>query len=209
MSCVEIVGVLKDIVITGCAVTGAVVAVQGLRSWKVQLRGKSTYELAKGLLGELYKYRDAVRTVRNPFISSHEFETPEGEVPADPNSNAGRHQGKVGAYMARWRGVQESRARFYPEIIESKVLWGDEFEGLMKPLFELENKLFRAVQDELRATNPELPSADREWLFKEGKSQERHELLYGVPGNESDQFEVGMSRGFEECAKYLQAHLKT
>ncbi len=53
MNCVEIISVLKDILLSACAVTGAFVAVKGLNTWRRQLRGQSEYDLSRRILVSL------------------------------------------------------------------------------------------------------------------------------------------------------------
>lgn len=55
MTCAEIVTSLKDLVFTGAAITGAVVAVKGLGTWQRQLKGQSEYELSRRILVTLFK----------------------------------------------------------------------------------------------------------------------------------------------------------
>ncbi len=60
MSCTEVISVVKDIVLSGAAITGAVVAVKGLGTWQRQLKGQSEYELSRRILVTVFKYRDAI-----------------------------------------------------------------------------------------------------------------------------------------------------
>jgi hypothetical protein len=43
----NVFSVLKDVCVTGAALTGAYVAVRGLSAWRLQLHGKADYELAR------------------------------------------------------------------------------------------------------------------------------------------------------------------
>jgi type IV secretory pathway VirB2 component (pilin) len=61
------VTLIKDIVTGLAAATAAVIGVLGLRTWKAQLKGKTEYETARSLLRCVYRVRDAMRVVRNPF----------------------------------------------------------------------------------------------------------------------------------------------
>ncbi|OQY20711.1 MAG: hypothetical protein B6I35_10155, partial [Anaerolineaceae bacterium 4572_32.2] len=68
----EYITLAKDVVTILAALVAATVAIMGLRTWRKQLRGKTEYELARRLLRSVYRVRDAIRIVRNPFISSAE-----------------------------------------------------------------------------------------------------------------------------------------
>ena len=45
--------VLRDLILTAVAMVGAWAAVEGLRTWREQLRGTADYELARSLLRSL------------------------------------------------------------------------------------------------------------------------------------------------------------
>jgi len=59
--------ILKDIVLTLTAITGAIVAAKGLSTWKRQINGQAEYNLSKNLLTNLFKYRDTISNIRNPL----------------------------------------------------------------------------------------------------------------------------------------------
>lgn len=46
----EILSIIKEIVITGAAITGSIVAVKGLSTWQRQLKGQSEYDLSRKIL---------------------------------------------------------------------------------------------------------------------------------------------------------------
>ena len=46
----------------------ACVAIKGLNAWKVQLKGNQDYKLAKSLMLNIYKYREAMKHLRAPAI---------------------------------------------------------------------------------------------------------------------------------------------
>ncbi len=65
--------------LSGAAITGAVVAVKGLGTWQRQLKGQSEYELSRRILVALFKYRDAITGVRHPAMWAYEMSSPPEE----------------------------------------------------------------------------------------------------------------------------------
>jgi hypothetical protein len=51
-------GALKDLALAGAAVVTAWVAVRALQKWREELRGKTDFEIARGLARAMYKLRD-------------------------------------------------------------------------------------------------------------------------------------------------------
>jgi hypothetical protein len=57
----DIVTLFKDLATIFAAVAAGIIAIMGYNAWKKQLRGKAEYELARRLLRNVYRVRDAIR----------------------------------------------------------------------------------------------------------------------------------------------------
>ncbi|NKC13176.1 MAG: hypothetical protein GKR94_13535 [Gammaproteobacteria bacterium] len=137
----EVVSILKDIVLAGAAVTGAIVAVKGLGTWRRQLTGQSEYELTRRLLVGVFKYRDAIDRVRDPAILAYEMPEPSSEQSQNMTREQIRFYGLQKAYERRWEKVQGVRTAMYLDYLEAEAIWGEEVTSLFKALFELEKEL--------------------------------------------------------------------
>jgi len=150
----QALSVLRDAILTIAALVGAWVAWRGLHTWREQLTGQTEYELAKRLLRDLYRYRDAIAAVRNPFMSAGEMaeDIPlEDELVPTPEWH---HEGTTRAYQRRWEKVTAVRADLYPELLEAEVVWGSSINELFSPLILLENELYFAIEDQLAVSKP-------------------------------------------------------
>ena len=116
MTFAQVISVSKDIVLAVAAITGSVVAVMGLDTWKRQLRGHSEYELSRRILVSLYKYRDAINGVRHPAMLSYEMPEPPDEIIDSMNREQIRFFGISHAYQKRWDKVQDVKATLYETI---------------------------------------------------------------------------------------------
>ena len=175
--------VLKDICLTFAALTGAYVACKGLSTWKHQLHGHSEYDLAKRILKLCFRYRDSIRGVRNPAIYEYEMALESENETQKETFGDKWHLGLQKAYETRWLKVQQVREELYPELLEAEALWEDKLSNLMASLFQLENKLFRAIQEELEVRNPQIENQEKAHLLEGTIRKERREVLYDKLGN--------------------------
>lgn len=190
----KIFGGLKDFVLLGTAITGSVVAVKGLGTWKRQINGQSNYTLSKNLLVSLFKYRDAIEMVRNPFMSSQEMPPPPLEERKEMDPDAIHFYGIYKAYEKRWEKVGSLHSEIYASLIEAEALWGDELSAMWKGLRKKENELLIQLQNYIRLCNPKTSSYEKERL--QASQEKMHDILYDVGDNDSfkNQFEIELSK---------------
>lgn len=123
--------------ITACATLGTLLtALAGLRTWRKQIVGAHEYEVARMILLNAYKVREATRSVRNPFLSTGEA----GRADEDDDT-----PWEVRAYSKRWNYLRDALVQFETSSLEAEVLWGKEFGANLAPLSECINKLRTAV----------------------------------------------------------------
>lgn len=132
-----------------------IVAVLGLRTWKTQLKGKTEYELARRLLRSIYKVRDAISIVRNPFASSAEISISldEADIDIEPNEPDFHQKSQAALYQRRWNKVTDAMSEFDLEAFEAEVIWGDEITGKLDNFRKLVGSLHFHIQMYLRNLN--------------------------------------------------------
>jgi len=124
LTCTELVTLAKDLILSGAAIAGAVVAVKGLGTWKRQLRGQSEYELSRRILVTLFKYRDAIAGVRHPAMWAYEMPIPSEDESKNKSREHVKFYGTSKAYQARWDKVQTERTSLYADLLEAEAIWG-------------------------------------------------------------------------------------
>ncbi|MFQ2156064.1 hypothetical protein ACK33E_06450 [Aeromonas hydrophila] len=205
MSCTELVTLIKDLILSGAAIAGAVIAIKGLSTWKRQLKGQSEYELSRRLLVTLFKYRDAIAGVRHPVMWAYEMPSP----PEDESKNMSREHirfyGTSKAYQARWDKVQAERASLYADLLESEAIWGDELKKLFKTLFNLEHELFTSVRHYVELINPETKEGSKESIRDIDKK--RRDIMYDDLSEEGDDYRKDFQLGVEAIERYLKPKL--
>ena len=176
MTFLEWVELIESVIVAVAAITAALVAIEGVGQWKEQLHGKSQYALALSLQVKLLRYRDAIKGVRNPFVSAAEM-YPEDED-ADPTRARDQFKGIMTAYQNRWKSVNDARAELYPDLVEAEVFWSEKIRELFDPIFSEERALFRHIKYHLEIQNPDKTDKDKEYYLK--KTEEINAYLYDI-----------------------------
>jgi hypothetical protein len=166
---------------------GMGVALAGLRTWRKQLYGKQEYDVAVRLLTFIFKYRDALQGVRNPFSF------------VDPSKGV---DGQREEYNARWSAVNSARSDLEAELLVAEAIWGTD--GLRTPLgslFALDGRVYGAVLQYLEdygkssgnSSNAQETAALRRILFR---------------ASSSDAFSVELETAVVEVSSRLRKRLK-
>ena len=206
MTIAEIVAPLKDVVLGGAAIVGAVVAWRGLKTWKRQLKGGVEYELARRLLRCTYKYRDALSWVRHPMMLASEMPLPPEENRARMNQEEIRHYGSGAGYQARWNGVTTARNNLQAEILEAEVLWGASARATFAPLYKLQHELFGAIYLYLRSMDPKLSEQSRHSLSE--SLAKKRDIVFDLSGPEPDEFVVDLNSAVNKIEEFVKPHLE-
>lgn len=198
----EILPFLKELILLIFGAIGSYVAIQGLNTWKRQLKGKDEYELCKKVLVDLYKYKNGINIVRNPIMFEYEYENNN----SDFDDKKQKYKNISNAYQRRWDNVQENNDKLKLSIMESKVYWDDELEKLFIPLFVFENKLFNSVQEHLLLHNPNIDEDYRHTIGKNFNQKNKDEILYFL-GNK-DKYNLELEKNIKRIENFIRTKLK-
>jgi len=135
----EVTSIIKDIALSGAAITTATVAIIGLKSWSRELKGKAEFEVGRALILATYKLRDELKHARSPWISGHEF--PE-DYPVNSKDRTPEKEAKGYAYVYsnRWKPVAEAIQGFETQALEGEALWG-------KPMRDKTNEMKQCARN--------------------------------------------------------------
>jgi hypothetical protein len=186
LTSIEMIALLKDIVLSGAAITGAIVAVKGLDTWQRQLKGQSEYELSRRILINVFKYRDAINGVRYPVMLAYEMPSPPEEVAKIMSQEQIRFYGTSKAYQVRWDKVQSVKASLYADLLEAEAIWGNEFKDLFKKVFELEHELFTCIRHHIELINPDTDKASKDAIRE--IDIEKRDVKYDILSEEPDEY---------------------
>ena len=205
MTYIEVITLLKDVILAGAGITGAVVALKGLDTWKRQLKGQSEYELSRRILVTLFKYRDAINGVRHPAMWPHEMPTPLEDEAKTMSPDQIRFYGTSKAYQARWDKVQKERTALYADLLEAEAIWGNELKNLFKKVFDLEQELFTCIRHYIELINPDADEDSKEAIRK--IDEKKRDIMYDDLSEEPDEYKQDLISAIEDIEKYLKPKL--
>ncbi len=201
---IEATTLFKNLILSGAAITGAVVAVKGLSTWNRQLKGQHEYELSRRILVSLFKFRDVIFAVRRPPIWQHEMESPPDEEKRSEEYI--RHYGLSKAYQARWKKVLSEKTVLYTDLLEAEAIWGSELRNPFKKIFDLERELYSCVLRYLELLHPDTTKELKEELQK--IHHDKRNILYDNLSEEPDEYVKEFIAAVEEVELYLKPKLK-
>ncbi len=145
----EVISIISNILISICAIVTVLIAYKGLNAWKDQMRAKSQYEVAIGLLRSTYKLRDRINAFRQPFMpageSAHALEDREIAEQNGFESIRESQKGVVAGYLYRRKEIIESLENFDVASLEAEVLWGNDVKTLTKDVYGLIREINWAI----------------------------------------------------------------
>lgn len=195
------VAVAKDVVLAGAAIVASYVGVRGLGTWQRQLRGNTEYQLAKSMLVSVYEVREAIASVRHPFMQySREPDLPQERL-KDLSQREREWHALSQAYQRRWDLIPAAKAKLDANLLEAEVVWGSDIRSRVTPLNRLIGELLVAVQGHLEARNPDghYESPGPELVMK------RHEILYAM--GEPDRFKEQVDEVIRGIESGLRPHI--
>ncbi len=198
-----ILQIIKDGVTIAATTIAAVVAILGLKAWRAQLKGKTEYDLARRLLIAVYKIRNAIYTVRQPFKPAGEIYSAlkdggyEEKDILDENRNVnirnidGRTVDKA-VYVSRWKVVDEANAAFEVEYMEAEAMWGKEINDVLKDFIKCRTDLYIAI---------------RLLIEIEKRDEENMAIISGYQNDDKDEFGKRLTAEVNNIENYLRQYL--
>jgi hypothetical protein len=134
---------LTNIISALAAVAVVLIAYKGLSTWKEQLKGNVEFEIGRKLLRSLYRVRDAVGYVRNPFASASEIGAALKEAGFEVSFRDEDYHWKSqqALYMMRWKMALDAFTELDLASFEAEVLWGKDITEKLERLRRLLHKL--------------------------------------------------------------------
>lgn len=179
------------------------VGFSGLATWRRQNKGTSDHDLARRLLIDLYRLRDAIGHVRNPLIVSSEGGPEERDTKLSfPQIS---YRSTVRAYEKRFSVVDEVRRQLDTSLIESEAVWDTKVKKLFDPVFNLQHELFINIRTYLVTLNPDERDQRVEACTK--LLDKRREVMYGSFDDSDDPFKADLDAALSKVEDYLRPKL--
>jgi len=173
MTCSEIVTLIINGVVAVSAAFGATAAWLGVNTWRKQLVGKSEYELARRLLKSAFEIERLIRRIR--LIARIESDA---------------------ELLSK---LDEVGTECDVAFLEGRVLWGEDFFSLKKPLVDCVKRLRLSIRviDGIRAGK--VPKV---------RANEHEPIAHGVAENNTDVFFQEVRSAVEPLEEYLKKYLR-
>lgn len=193
----KFIPIIKDLCIAFAAVGGFVIALLGLRTWWRELKGKTEYDLARKILTSVYKFRNAIERVRNPFMSASEY----GST-AEPGKSAEeiKYEGTAKAYQTRWEPVYQALVQLDEATAEAEALWGSQINEVIKSLKDCSKELLININHYLLSLRSKQALTDKQ-------VQKIDSIIYSGDGPEKDEFYRKLLEAIKKIEEMLKRHL--
>ncbi|OAN62151.1 hypothetical protein A8B79_04225 [Balneola sp. EhC07] len=186
----DIIDVLLNILDTIILILATVLSIYGFRTWRIELKGKTKFELSKNIIATAYKIRDRINQVRNPFVSIHEFK--DREKKGYETQYQERASDSFFAFTNRFNELQKQLDEWYSLKIEAEAIFGKDHRQLLDKLDEICSDLWWAIKlfHENKYHNN----------FDDTKHKKYENIIYGIyPGKyEKDTGLDNTNGGFQE-----------
>jgi hypothetical protein len=198
------VTLIKDIITGLSALVVAIIAILGLQTWKKQLKGNTEYEIAQRLLRAIYKVREALAWVRNPYQHPSEITQAmedyaiEGDPIDDPVIKA---RTEWALYNNRWTKVREAFIECETVALEAEAIWGPIVKENLKPIQDCAAKLFANIESYIREI--EYPSRN----YDASLQNERFKIIYGIQEDETNFFTIDITVAINKMEEFLKPRL--
>lgn len=190
-------------VFTALGVTVAsYVGLNGLKTWRRQIRGSNDHELSRRMLVESYKFKKAFFYARRPAIYSHEIR--ESGDPAFSGNPIDRFTRQKLGFQRRIEVFNKEFAALSASMFEAEALWGQGIVHSITYVEMLKDEYEEYISIKLMAMDPEESDEDRQ-IF-EGFLGKRRTVLRSRLG-EVDEFGDEVQRALTSLEAMLKAKL--
>lgn len=199
----EAIQIIKEIVAIVAPIIGLIIAALGVFTWRMQLKGKTQYELARRLLKAVYELREAIKVVRNPAIVPEEVVSAmkdkgfsDDEISNEVNPLLFR-QDLV--YEKRWKGISNALSTLEVEALEAEVIWGEEIQDkairFKRCIYKLNINLKRNFRQESSSRN-----------YDHDKMEKIEQIIW-EGGEDSNPFDREINESIKEIEDFLRPYL--
>lgn len=131
------------------ALVAAYVAWAGLRTWRKQLVWTEGHNVAIQVIRATYLLRDALQSVRNPFMDVSEAPGIGLGLPSEEADRA-YIEAVQRAYDNRWKAVLDASRKLEEALLEAEVLWGRAARTAFQDIAVCRGRLLVALRQHLR-----------------------------------------------------------
>ena len=137
--------IIRDFALATASIATVFIALEGLHTWRRELRGKAHFEVARGLIYSTYDLRNKIESCRSRFIAAQEFPKDYYDVKGDPTPE-NQAKGYAYVYRNRWQPILDSLKEFDAQSLEAEALWGADIKSKTDNFRRCSTTLFVAIE---------------------------------------------------------------
>ena len=194
-------------VVTSLATVAAVfIAGMGLSTWKAQIKWQTDHDLARRILIEIYRFRDAVGAARNPFVFAHEKRDDDTIENAGIGTRRQNHDGTRRAIQRRFSEIEKSTPQLYALLLEAEAVWGQELSAIWPDVIRLYNELSSQAKLYLEFLESQDAGADPKNFYPDNAAQMAARRI--ISSNGESEGENDFSNRLEAAICRLEDYLR-
>ena len=199
----------SSVIASLAAIAAVYIGWMGLNTWKSQIKWQNDHDLARRLLVEIYRFRDAVADARNPFIWAHEMREEGKETTSGPRIADEHHAGRTRAHQRRFNEIGVSGPQIYALLLEAEAVWGQDMSKLWKVVNRLKNELMSETERYLESSHPSNKEADETAYYgtKEAKLAARLVVFSNSGTDGKNEFFDRFASAIASVEDYLRTKL--
>jgi hypothetical protein len=195
---IELISIISETIVGISAIAVAIFAFIGLRQWKIQLAGRTKFEVAKKMAALTFEFRDKYKYARTPMTfpgESSERQVAENETREETDL--------LNEYFARKKRLvplQDILRKLYETNWEAEIILDKDIGKLIKPLDMAFSELYASIESYFGAKHSRIErhmSIDRD----EDRLDNHFHRIYGIDDD--------VSRANDVSTQILVDKLKT
>jgi hypothetical protein len=198
---VELITIISEIIVGISAIGVAVFAFIGLQQWKIQLTGRTKFEVARKMAVLAFEFRDEYKRARSPMTLSGE--SSERQVAESETLEETNLLNEYFAHRNRLRPLQDTLRKLYETSWEAEIILDKDIGKFIKPLEKAFSELYASIESYFGAEhsriNRHVPTGRKEdWL-------ENH--FNRIYGHDHDDIAIAIDASIQSLVDKLKTYL--
>lgn len=180
----DVFGVIGSVASLAGVAVATYVGFKGLSVWRRQLAGNTNHAMAIKVLVDIYRFREAIQSAREPMFTLEDFNFSGTTLPEDQSRRA--YAIITGSLKSRYEAISQIKAQLEVAAFECEAAWGEVLKKPLSDLFKVYAELKKDVDSFIFLTSPDSSDEGRRaYVMFNG---ERTNVAFNDHGANSDKF---------------------
>lgn len=182
-----------------------VVAIAALRRWRIELKGKARFDIARRMVVQLYKLQRQFHAARSPITYSGESKS--REKGSEERANESQILDEWYARNKRIETVNLALNRLLETSWEAEIVFGEGMKPAINEIEECVNELGLAISQHFTYQSLDSQNITRRTPISDNEIETRQKLLSKVYGVRKDELGQKLDKAVEKAQTYLKSRL--